>query len=50
MASTWRPPCLAAVHTVRPRGKGDATVVLRNGVEVPCSRQYRVTLMQALRI
>jgi two-component system LytT family response regulator len=41
---------LAAVHTVRPRGKGDATVVPRNGVEVPCSRQYRVTWMQALRI
>ncbi|OAJ52976.1 hypothetical protein A6V36_11400 [Paraburkholderia ginsengiterrae] len=40
---------LAAVLAVRPRGKGDATVVLRSGVEVPCSRQHRETLMQRLR-
>jgi two-component system LytT family response regulator len=39
---------LAAVLSVRPRGKGDATVVLRSGIEVPCSRQYRAALMQAL--
>jgi two-component system LytT family response regulator len=39
---------LAAVLSVRPRGKGDATVVLRSGVEVSCSRQYRAALMQAL--
>ena len=39
---------LAAVLAVRPRGKGDATVVLRSGVEVPCSRQHRETLMQRL--
>ena len=40
---------LAAVLVVRPRGKGDATVVLRSGVEVPCSRRHRETLMQRLR-
>jgi two-component system LytT family response regulator len=40
---------LAAVLAVRPRAKGDATVVLRSGVEVPCSRQHRETLMQRLR-
>jgi two-component system, LytTR family, response regulator len=39
---------LAAVLAVRPRGKGDATVVLRSGAEVPCSRQHRETLMQRL--
>jgi two-component system LytT family response regulator len=39
---------LAAVHAIRPRGKGDATVVLRSGVEVPCSRQHRAELMQRL--
>jgi two-component system LytT family response regulator len=39
---------LAAVLTVRPRGKGDATIVLRSGAEVPCSRQHRETLMQRL--
>ena len=41
---------LAAVLMVRPRGKGDATVILRSGVEVPCSRQYREWLMQRLRL
>ena len=40
---------LAAVLAVRPRAKGDATVVLRSGVEVPCSRQHREMLMQRLR-
>jgi two-component system LytT family response regulator len=39
---------LAAVLAVRPRTKGDATVVLRSGVEVPCSRQHRAELMQRL--
>lgn len=39
---------LAAVLTVRPRGKGDATIVLRSGAEVPCSRQHRAELMQRL--
>ncbi|OXC77013.1 LytR/AlgR family response regulator transcription factor [Caballeronia sordidicola] len=40
---------LAAVLAVRPRAKGDATVVLRSGVEVPCSRQHREMLVQRLR-
>jgi two-component system, LytTR family, response regulator len=40
---------LAAVLSVLPRGKGDATVVLRSGAEVSCSRQHRETLMQRLR-
>jgi two-component system, LytTR family, response regulator len=39
---------LAAVLTVRPEGKGDATVILRSGAEVPCSRQHRAALMQRL--
>ena len=36
---------LEAVHAVHVRHKGDATVVLRSGAEVPCSRQYRQALM-----
>ncbi|RAS26378.1 LytR/AlgR family response regulator transcription factor [Paraburkholderia bryophila] len=40
---------LAAVLAVRPRGKGDATLVLRSGAEVPCSRQHRAALMERLR-
>jgi two-component system, LytTR family, response regulator len=39
---------LACVHAVRPRGKGDAVVVLHSGKEVPCSRQHRAALMQHL--
>lgn len=39
---------LAAVRAVRPRGKGDATVVLCSGAEVPCSRQHRAMLLQRL--
>ncbi|PCE27944.1 two-component system response regulator [Paraburkholderia acidicola] len=39
---------LAAVLAVRPEGKGDATIVLRSGAEVPCSRQHRATLVQRL--
>ena len=39
---------LAAVQAVRPRGNGDAVVVLRDGTEVPCSRQHRAALMQRL--
>jgi len=39
---------LAQVSGVRPLGKGDAAVVLRNGAEVPCSRQHRAQLMQRL--
>jgi len=39
---------LACVQAVRPRGNGDATVVLHSGTEVPCSRQHRAALMQLL--
>jgi two-component system LytT family response regulator len=39
---------LACVQSVRPRGNGDAVVVLLDGTEVPCSRQQRATLMQRL--
>jgi two-component system LytT family response regulator len=39
---------LACVRTVRPRGKGDATVVLQSGAELPCSRQHRPELMHHL--
>ncbi|RKP59326.1 DNA-binding response regulator [Pararobbsia silviterrae] len=41
---------LAAVLRVQPRGKGDATVVLRGGAEVPCSRPYREALIARLRL
>jgi len=40
---------LAAVLGVRLRGKGDATVLLRSGAEVPCSRQHREALLRHLR-
>ena len=40
---------VAAVLAVQPRAKGDATVVLKSGGEVPCSRQYREALMARLR-
>ena len=36
------------VQAVRPRGKGDATVVLHSGTEVPCSRQHRAALLARL--
>jgi len=39
------PACVAAL---RARGRGDATIVLRSGAEVPCSRQYRAVLAQRL--
>ncbi|MCW7538638.1 LytTR family DNA-binding domain-containing protein [Aquabacterium sp. A7-Y] len=39
---------LAQVSTLRPRDKGDAVVVLRNGAEVACSRQYRPALVERL--
>jgi two-component system LytT family response regulator len=39
---------LACVQAVRPRGNGDATVVLHSGTEVPCSRQHRAALLQLL--
>ena len=39
---------LACVQAVRPRGKGEATVVLHSGAEVPCSRQHRAALIERL--
>lgn len=33
---------------VHARGKGDATVVLRSGRKLPCSRQHKTSLMSAL--
>jgi len=39
---------LAQVQAVRTRDKGDATLLLRSGTEVPCSRQYRAELLQRL--
>jgi two-component system LytT family response regulator len=39
---------LAQVAAVQTLPKGDATVVLRSGARVPCSRQFRVQLMQRL--
>lgn len=39
---------LARVQALRPRGKGDATVLLKSGAEVPCSRQHRAALLQVL--
>ena len=39
---------LSAVLSVRPRGKGDAVVVLRDGTELACSRQRRNALVERL--
>jgi two-component system LytT family response regulator len=39
---------LAQVASVQSLPKGDATVVLKSGAQVPCSRQFRVQLMQRL--
>jgi two-component system LytT family response regulator len=39
---------LAAVQGVRPSGNGDAVVVLKDGTQVPCSRQHRAALLQQL--
>jgi len=39
---------LAQVASVRPRDKGDATLLLRSGAEVPCSRQHRAEVMRRL--
>jgi two-component system, LytTR family, response regulator len=36
---------VAHVAQVRAREKGDATLVLRSGAEVPCSRQYRADVV-----
>jgi two-component system LytT family response regulator len=40
---------LAHVASLRPRDKGDATVVLRSGAEAPCSRAFRAALTERLR-
>src|SRR5687767_9265893 len=37
---------LAQVAAVQSLPKGDATVVLKSGVQVPCSRQFRAQLME----
>jgi two-component system LytT family response regulator len=39
---------VARVQALRPRGKGDATVLLKSGAEVPCSRQHRAALLRVL--
>ncbi len=39
---------LAKVQQVQARGKGDALVALHGGASVPCSRQFRAGLLQAL--
>jgi two-component system LytT family response regulator len=39
---------LRAVRAVRPKGKGDAVVVLESGAEVACSRQHREALLARL--
>ncbi len=39
---------LAQVSAVQSLAKGDATVVLKSGTHVPCSRQFRAQLMQRL--
>ena len=39
---------LAQVASVQALAKGDATVVLKSGAQVPCSRQFRAALMQRL--
>jgi two-component system LytT family response regulator len=39
---------LAQVASVQALAKGDATVVLKSGAQVPCSRQFRAQLMRRL--
>ncbi len=39
---------LAAVERVIPLDKGDCELLLRSGTRVPCSRQYRATLLERL--
>lgn len=39
---------LGHVRSVQSRGKGDATIVLRSGAEVACSRQFRSELIERL--
>jgi two-component system LytT family response regulator len=39
---------LGAIAALQPREKGDATLRLHSGVELPCSRQYRAALRARL--
>jgi two-component system, LytTR family, response regulator len=39
---------LEHVQELRPRGKGDAVIVMRGGVEAPCSRRYVAALRARL--
>ena len=39
---------VAQVASVQALSKGDATVVMKSGAHVPCSRQLRAQLMQRL--
>ena len=39
---------LAQVASVQSLTKGDATVLLQSGAQVPCSRQHRAQLVQRL--
>lgn len=36
------------VDRILPRDKGDCELILRNGASVPCSRQYRETVLQSV--
>jgi hypothetical protein len=36
---------LDRIAAIRPRDKGDATVIMKSGAEVPCSRQHRAALI-----
>ena len=47
---THRGAAVALAHVTRleTRERGDATVVLRDGTQVPCSRQYRAALVARL--
>lgn len=36
------------IDRILPRDKGDCELILRNGASVPCSRQYRETVLQSV--
>lgn len=40
---------LAHVTQIQPTDKGDATIVVRGGATVPCSRQFRASMVERLR-
>lgn len=50
-ARTHRSAAVALAHVVslKPLDKGDASIVVRGGATVPCSRQYRVAVLARLR-